>query len=562
MSDQFDVVVIGSGFGGSILACRLAQAGKSVCVLERGKRWTATTVPRSPTQVARDGFWDADRGQFGLLEYRAFKRMHVIQGCGVGGGSLHYFNVHIRPPASIFDDPRWPADMTLDSLSPYYDLARDMMDAKPLSPPPGREMPERTAHFQDACRRTGRESELVPIAVHTGPPRLNPAGGVPQLPCDYNGNCGLGCTAGAKNSMDVTYLPLAERHGAEVRPLHTAELIVPLDGGGYRVDFTVRDEADPTEIDVGSVEGTEVVIAAGTLGTNELLLRCNQKNGTLPKLSKTLGHGFSGNGDLLLVGTMTERKIDPGWGPSITAGVDVGEPGAEAYIEDLGYPDQILWFIEGMIAAASLTVNPLRAFRILELFTFNQVALKSATDRISKEREALFDGGRTTGFLPYLGMCKDAADGKFSIDRSGALDLDWNPRASASAFAQLETALKELSGALDGHYVSSPLYDWPWRNLLTAHPLGGCAMSEDATTGVVDEYGRVHGYDGLYVADGSIVPTALARNPSATIAALSERIAFHMLNKRDLRKRGDRKRPAVGWPSPLDDLAAQIKVPA
>ena len=126
MRQRFDVAVVGSGFGGSILACRLAQAGRSVCVLERGRRWNATDFPRSPSQVGRDGFWNVDDGRFGLMEYRAFKQMHVIQGSGVGGGSLHYFNVHIRPPARIFKDPRWPKRVKLSLLKPYYDLAREI----------------------------------------------------------------------------------------------------------------------------------------------------------------------------------------------------------------------------------------------------------------------------------------------------------------------------------------------------------------------------------------------------------------------------------------------------
>lgn len=556
MTERFDVVVIGSGFGGSILACRLAQAGKRVCVLERGKRWDPTTVPRTPSQLSRDGFWSPEDDVYGLLEYRAFRRMHVIQGCGVGGGSLHYFNVHIRPPASIFDDPRWPQSTTLAGLAPYYDLAREMLDAQPLEPPLGRHLPNRTSVFMDAAARAGYAPELVPIAVHTGAPRINPHSGEHQLPCDYNGNCAFGCTANAKNAMDATYLPLAERHGAEVRPLHTANLVRALGDGGYAIDYAQRDPDEPSTIEVGTLEAEQVVIAAGTLGSNELLLRSRAAGG-LPALSPALGRGFSGNGDLLLVGTLTGKDVDPGWGPNITAGVDVGEPGAEAYIEDLGYPEQILWFIEGMVAAAAVTVNPLRAYRILELFTWDRFALRSATERIAREREDLFDGGRTTGLLPYLGMCKDASDGTFSL-ADGELDLDWNPRASAAAFGHLEQVLKQFSKSLDGHYLSSPLWDWPWRELLTAHPLGGCAMSDDPRAGVVTPHGEVHGHEGLYVADGSIVPTALSRNPSATISALSERVAFHLLHGRDMTA-ADRKRPSTTYPgSPAPGPAAQL----
>jgi cholesterol oxidase len=534
MTQRVDAVVIGSGFGGSILACRMAQAGRSVCVLERGRRWNATDFPRSPSQVVRDGFWNVDDRRFGLMEYRAFNRMHVIQGSGVGGGSLHYFNVHICPPASIFEDARWPRSVNRASLDPYYTLAREMLDAKPLTPPEGRQLPPRTVAFQDACRLIEREPELVPIAVHTGLPRSNPRGGVEQLPCDYSGNCALGCATNAKNSMVATYLPLAERSGAVVRPFHKAESIEPLRDGGYLVRFSQRDPDAPERVEPGESEAATVVVAAGTLGSNELLLRCRDRHQTLRDLSPTLGQRFSGNGDLLLAGTFTDRDIDASWGPSITAGVDVSSPTHQAYIEDLGYPDQIVWFIEGMISAAAITINPVQVLRILELFAFDRLALKGATDRISHEREALFGGGRTRGVLPYLGMCEDAADGRFVLDADGNLDLRWSARASMQRFFELERAMRDLSGALGGHYVSSPLWDWPRRELLTAHPLGGCVMAEDPARGVVNEVGEVHGYPGLCVADGSVIPTARARNPSATISALAERTAFHMLHGREL----------------------------
>jgi cholesterol oxidase len=310
-----NAVVIGSGFGGSILACRLAQAGRSVCVLERGRGWAATDFPRSPSQVVREGFWDIEARRFGLVEYRAFKQMHVIQGCGVGGGSLHYFNVHIQPAASVFEDQRWPRAISLQRLEPYYRLARMMLGAEPLSPPEGRVLPARTDTFLDACRRLGREPELVPIGVYTGAPRANPHGGVRQLPCDFSGNCALGCATNAKNAMDVTYLPIAERHGAEVWPLHTAELIEPLRDGGYLVRFSRRDPDSPERVEPGEIEAAMVVVAAGTLGTNELLLRCREQHRSLPNLSPALGHGFSANGDLVLTGTWTDRDVDASWGP-------------------------------------------------------------------------------------------------------------------------------------------------------------------------------------------------------------------------------------------------------
>ncbi|MGO9763136.1 MAG: GMC oxidoreductase [Solirubrobacteraceae bacterium] len=529
--DGYDYVVIGSGFGGSIAACRLAQAGHSVCVLERGQRWARTSFPRTPTQIASKAFWDVPARQFGLIDYRAFPGMQVIQGSGVGGGSLHYFNVHLRAPASIFEDPRWPEDVDLETLEPYYRLAHEMLDAAPLSPPDGRELPSRTTVFRDACRAAGREPELVSIAVYTGPGRRNPHGGAKQLTCDYSGNCGIGCATQAKNTLDLNYLALAELHGAIVRPLHQVEVIEPLRGAGFKVGFTRLDPDDPAADEPGSLRAERVVVAAGTLGSNELLLRCRDVHGTLGELSPALGRGFSGNGDLLLSGAEMNCDVDASSGPSITAGVEWPTSTQEAYVEDLGLPDPMLWFIEGMLA----NENPLgNALRLAELLVLDRARIQGATGRIAHEREQLLGGGRTRRFLPYLGMCEDAADGQFVLDGDGRLDLRWDSSASERNLLELENAMRQLSEALGGVYVPSPLWAVGGRELLTAHPLGGCAMAAHAEDGVVDSFGAVHGYPDLFVLDGSIVPTALTRNPTATISALAERAVFHMIHGREL----------------------------
>lgn len=557
MNRSYDVVVIGSGFGGSITACRLAQAGRSVCVLERGRRWSNIDFPRSPSQLAHHGFWDRPAGRYGIIEYRVFKGMHVIQGSGVGGGSLHYFNVHLRPPAGIFDDPRWPPGIDLETLDPYYRLAADMLDAAPLVPPPGRILPARTTTFQEACRRVGHEPELVDIAVYTGAGRRNPHGGVAQLPCDYSGNCAIGCATHAKNTLDLNYLALAERHGAEVHPLHQVEQIEPRRRGGYKVDFNRLHPEAPEHDDPGSVNAGTVIVAAGTLGTNELLLRCRDHYGTLPGLSPSLGRGFSSNGDFLLAGTLTDRDVDPGRGPSITAGADFASSRQELYVEDLGFPDPLLWFIEGMLANAAPSLNLLRWG---QLFLQGRLGLRGATSRLSHERERLFAGGRTRGFLPYLAMCEDAADGQFLLDEQGDLDLRWDPEHSLDNFSELEDALRDLSDALDGGYVPMPLWSPPVRELLTAHPLGGCAMADDPEDGVVDQRCEVHGHPGLFVVDGSTVPTSLARNPTATISALAERAAFQMVHGREL-EAGDSATPVNEWPDALEPpLASELFV--
>ena len=443
---------------------------------------------------------------------------HVIQASGVGGGSLVYFNVHARPPASIFEDPRWPAALDLERLDPYYRRVAEMLDVRPLEPPAGRALPTRTSAFLDACRATGREAELLPIAVHTGPPRDDQ--GAPAAAVRLFRNCAIGCAGGAKNTLDRNYLPLAERHAAEIRPGCQAEAIIPR-GSGYRVAY----RSAGTDLTTSKRRASSS--RPGRSGRRELLLRCRDITRTLPRLGPALGTGFSGNGDVLLAGALTDLDIDPGRGPSITAGVDVATPRQEAFVEDLGFPEPLVWFVEGMLANARPTAN---LIRWAKLFVEGGLRIAGATERIGRERAQLLGGGRTRGVLPYLGMCEDAADGRFVLDRSGRLDLRWDAQASLTNLHELEAVMRELSEAIGGEYLRSPFWDGLGQ-LLTAHPLGGCPMGDD---GVVDDLGAVHEYPGLFVIDGSIVPTALARNPSATIGALAERSAFHQIHGRDV----------------------------
>lgn len=530
MKPAYDVVVIGSGFGGAITATRLAQAGMSVAVLERGKRWDKASFPRTTGQVAA-GFWEQGRA-YGLVEYRAFKRMDVIQGCGVGGGSLHYFNVHLRTPARIFDSPRWPEPIARTVLDPYYDLVQDQLESRPLTPPTGRQLPARTRVFLEAARRAGRDASLVDIAVYTGSERDN-ASGVRQEPCTYCGNCLLGCHVQSKNTLDITYLAGAERdHDLTVFPLHQVMRIEPA-GSGYRVDFERFDPSDPAApARPGSVEGERVVVAAGTLGSTELLLRCRDVHRSLPKLSAALGSCFSGNGDFLIPGACdTAEMVDPGQGPSITAKAICETPDNIITIEDLGLPDPFFWFLEG-----ALPPRGSRLWGLLKLagsYLWQTLGFARGPSRVSNEIGNLVAGGRTPRLLPYLGMGTDAADGRLHL-RDGAIDLQWSHKRSRKMFREMEAILAEVSAATGGRYATSPLWRWPLRKLLTAHPLGGCVAGDSAEASVVDHRGQVWGYPNLYVVDGAIIPTALAVNPSLTIGAMAERAAFWMIYDREM----------------------------
>jgi len=546
MREQYDVIVIGSGFGGSVTAARLAQAGRSVCLLERGRRWDKREFPRSIGQV-KNAMW-RDHESYGFIEYKTFRRMDVIQGAGVGGGSLHYFNVHLRAPRDILERPEWPARIKRDAMDPYYDLAQDMLDSRPLEPRlPQFPLPRRTEAFAAAAAAAGRTAERVPIAVHIGAAGINRHGAF-QEPCDYAGDCLLGCRTHSKNTLDLTYLAMAEsRHGLEIFPLHAVDHLAP-DPAGYRVQFTRLDPDRPGNGEPGSVAARQVVVSAGSLGSTQLLLTCRDRRKTLPNLPARLGQRFSGNGDMLFSGTLgADRVIEPGNGPSITIGADFTRSGSKhrIFIEDLGFPNPFLWLLEGTLPSASRSLGLVRAAG-----SYLGAALglhRKDHSRIGFESDSLFAGNRTEHFMPYLGMGTDAGDGVLSLDAHGDIDLAWDPASSLEMFQEMELGFQELTRGLNGHYLQSLLWHWPFRRLLTAHPLGGCAMSDRAEDGVVNDRGEVWGHPGLFVIDGAMIPGPLSVNPSMTITALSERASQWMIHGRDLAER----RHVVGAAAPV-----------
>jgi cholesterol oxidase len=441
----------------------------------------------------------------------------------VGGGSLVYFNVQIEAPQRTFQRG-WPRVITRQVLNPYYAVVQDMLDAAPLKAPDGRTLPSRTKTFLDAAQGAGKQADLLKIAVYTGPDRQNPHSGVPQSACVYCGNCGLGCHVHAKNTLDLNYLPLAERHGAQVLPLHQAEKIEPAEQG-YRVTYRNLEAGE-----TGTVMGERVVVAAGALGSTEILLRCRDVYRTLPRLSSMLGHRFSGNGDFILAGThRTPREVDPSVGPSITAGVDFSAGDQTIFIEDLGYPDPLLWYFEGALPNLDRATG---VFKFIKTYILRSLGL-ARTGPLGGMAPELFEGGFTPRFLPYLGIGSDAADGQMRL-RRGQLDIAWSARRSRHLFQQMEQAMQALSRGIGGEYRTSILWIWPFWKLLTAHPLGGCPMADDPTVGVVKHTGEVWGYNDLYIVDGSVIPTALGVNPSMTIGALAERTAFGMIHGREM----------------------------
>lgn len=522
MSHTFDAIVVGSGFGGAVVACRLAEQGMKVLVLERGRRWAPGEYPRK----AGDSWLFSDRHparQHGWLDLRFFRNMTVAQAAGVGGGSLAYSNVAIEAHPSVFASG-WPSEITYAELKPCYDRVYEMMNLQTV---PDGQLTQRFKLAREAADALGYRDRFskTPLAVSFSPdwnyqlsdpfdPRhsrtFTNAQGQQQGTCIHLGNCDVGCDVRAKNTLDLNYIPRAEQRGAEVRPLHLVRRVEPLDAG-YRVVF---DRIHGARLVRGEARAARVILAAGSLGSTELLLRSRDEHRTLPKISRLLGRHWSANANVLSMATYADAgRVQQTIGPSISSMIDFTDSasGAQPFIvEDDGFPNVLL--------------NALRA-------CVGQGAGTELGRSILAQIEKHVRGDeRSRNVMMWLGAGMDAADGQLSLARprpaqkARALNLRWKPAQSRSIVEAILAVHRSMTEATGGRLMPNPGWSL-FKSLVTLHPLGGCRMGDTAETGVVDHLGQVFGYPNLYVADGAILPTPFGRNPSHTIAALAERLA-------------------------------------
>ena len=521
VESTYDVVVVGSGFGGGVTACRLAEQGLRVCVLERGRRFGPGDFPDRPSQAPL-AFWHPTLNPGGMLDLRLMKDLSVITAAGVGGGSLVYANVQLRAPADVFVQAPWPEAITRSELDPYYDRTEDAL--QPRETPDIPDLPKIRA-FDAMAQRAGRTATRLPLAVHFGESRRHPFSDVYQQGCQNLGRCDLGCPVLAKNTVDITYLARAEAHGAEVYPLHEVLQVDPpsSSGGEWRVGFR-----DLQYRNKGQVQARLLVLAAGTIGSSRLLLK---NRGRLGRLSPALGSRFSGNGDALALALdpaapgVTGARTE--YGPSMTSRIDYTDERG-FMVADGGLPGNF-----GGVLAALRDVNALTGWGRVVLHAKNAATRIGLTDRsVTHHGLKLKDEEPIGDSLVFLMIGRDAADGQMRLTPLfGCFDIRWRRSDSAKLFSGMREAAGELARAAQAKSFFA-LDAGPLGKFITVHPLGGCPMSDDPARGVTDDQGRVHGYDGLYVLDGSIVPTALGVNPSKTIAALAERGVERLLTER------------------------------
>jgi len=510
----YDAIVVGSGFGGAVVACRLAEKGCKVLVFERGRHWNI-----DKNFHPDDWFFDHNDPveHNGWFDFRVFGRMSTVAGAGVGGGSLHYANTSIDAPKDAFD-AGWPHAINHRELAPYYNRVKDMLSSAPI---PARQEPEKLKLLRNAAMALGYEQRFakVDLAItfneqldyDSRQPPPSPDAvvfkknvhGVDQGSCIHLGECVLGCRVRARNMLDYNYLAEARNNKAEIRPLHLVRSIRPATAG-YAVEY---EEITETGLKAGSEHAKLVVVSAGSIGTTELLLRCRDEHKSLPGLGPMVGKHWCSNTNYLTLADHANFDVYPTRGPSITGAVeffgDQAHLGAGVNIEDGGIPPTIVPFSGG------------RGF--------------GGSGLLAELHKTLGADGLFRHKMPWFSQGRDESTGEFSLRKQWVLfgkrvlHLSWDPAAADKPMKAIIDLHERMAKATGG---DPPPSLWPLlRALVTPHPLGGCVMADDPAQGVVNHRGEVFAYPGLYIADGSIIPRAIGLNPSKTIAALAERIA-------------------------------------
>ncbi|MEU6063070.1 MULTISPECIES: GMC family oxidoreductase [Streptomyces] len=537
---DYDVIVVGSGFGGSVTALRLTEKGYRVGVLEAGRRFTRDTLPKNSWDL-KNYLWAPRLGMYGIQRIHLLGNVMVLAGAGVGGGSLNYANTLYVPPKAFFDDPQW-RDITdwQEELKPYYDQARRMLGVR-LNPT----MTPSDVHLKAAAQRlgVGDTFHMAPVGVFfgdgddaDGKSKTRPGeevadpyfggAGPSRKACTECGECMTGCRHGAKNTLNENYLHLAEKAGAVVHPMTTVVSVTDDSRGGYAVAALPTDEKKKGK--GRTFTARRVVIAAGTYGTQTLLHRM-KANGRLPHLSGRLGDLTRTNSEALVGAQTDDRRYRKAHGTKadFTRGVAITSsihPDEDTHIEPVRYGKgsnamggmSILQvpYAEGSSRVLAWLANAAR---------HPVLVARSLSNRRWSERTIIglvmqsLDNSLTT-YLKPNGVGK----GLLTARQGHGAPNPKQIRAASEAASALATEINGFAGSNVGELMGTPL---------TAHFLGGCPIGASPETGVIDPYHRLYGHPGISVVDGAAVSANLGVNPSLTITAQAERAMSYWPNK-------------------------------
>ncbi|HJR25877.1 MAG TPA: GMC family oxidoreductase [Acidimicrobiales bacterium] len=531
MDERRDVVVIGSGFGGSTTALRLTEKGYRVAVLEAGRRFDESTLPKTSWRL-RSFLWAPRLGCYGIQRISLLKDVMILSGAGVGGGSLNYANTLYEPLAPFYADPQWGhiTDWRAE-LAPFYDQAKRMLGVVPNpNLTPSDEVMREVAEQMGVGHTFGP----TPVGVLFGEPGVEVDdpffGGVGprRRGCLQCGECMTGCRHGAKNTLLQNYLYLAERGGAEVHPMTTVTAVRPRADGCYDVD-TVR-TGSWVRRRRRTFVARDVVFAAGTLGTQKLLHRMRDE-GHLPHLSRRLGELTRTNSEAILGARTFRRGTDYTRGVAITSSF---HPDDHTHIEPVRYGkgSNMMGLLTTALADGGGRSRPLtwlgevvrHPVTFLRNLSMRRWSEQTIIALVMQTRDNSITCSTKRGLL---GRRLTSTQGH------GEPNPTWIPAG--------HEAVRRIAQRIDGFPGGgwNDVFNIP----MTAHFLGGAPIGDSPERGVIDPYHRVYGHPGLHVVDGAAVSANLGVNPSLTITAQAERAASLWPNQGD-----PDPRPTLGDP--------------
>jgi cholesterol oxidase len=516
---DYDWLVIGSGFGGSVAALRLAEKGYKVAVLERGRRFTDQDFAETTWQLGRY-YWMPKLGLKGILSMTMFRDVFVGAGCGVGGGSLGYANTLYRARPAFYDDVQWRdlADWRKE-LAPHYDTAERMLGVTEYDEDSaaGKLLRDYATEngFGDTYARTRVGVFLGEPGVTVNDPYFD-GEGPSRTGCIRCGSCMVGCRHGAKNTLVKNYLYFAERLGVEVLPERDVVDVRPLAAGDGSDGYAVKHVRSGAIVrsDRRQLTAAGVVVAAGALGTNRLLFRCKLA-GSLPRISDRLGELVRTNSESILAVTAGDGAPDFSRGIAITASV---YPDPDTHIEPVTYgkgaDSQSLLFTL-LTQAGTRRTQPLHL--LLNIARHPRVALRALRIRDWSQRTVILLVMQTLDNAIRLRVKRRLPNGSVIMTTEQEPDNP-NPDKVPAAYRAAEWMRQRLGGTPQAVFTEAML-SIP----TTAHILGGAVIGADSTCGVIDVSQRAFGYQNLLVCDGAAVPANVGANPSLTITALAER---------------------------------------
>jgi len=519
LQTNYDVVIIGSGYGGGVMAARLSQWSrrgnrKSVCVLEKGNEWLPGDFPATATEVLQAV--RSDSSPTGLFEYHVNREIDVLVGTGLGGTSLINAGVMVQPNPLILKRPEWP--VRIPDLAPYFERALQSLHVTPNPNPPLKaRVFSRAAGMTSGLTRTATLDHAI-----TFEKTERKEEDTVQHGCIDCGGCVTGCNYSSKNSVDMNYLLVAQSQGACIFSRIEVRSIEKLDGGGVRVHCVdLNDGACGRRF---HIDASQAVLAAGTLGTFAILSRSRHRhNLQVPPL---LGSFFSGNCNTLGFSYNCRSKTLIHKGPTVNVAGRFGaseHPEEQFVVEEGGIPGMVALivqkFLPSLLGVGSNRGNA--GSRPMNL---------RASLRVWADQAGFREFGALNHSLMLLGSGFDDRRGRLVFERDRAR-LCW-PELKVRHYGEhLRTKMQEITLHCEGTFLDDPrTLDVLGGNLHTVHPLGGCVMGEDETNGVVNYKGEVIGHEGrLYIADASVIPSSLGVNPALTITALAEWFAEQII---------------------------------